>query len=292
MIKRISRLEEVKDFVLELSLDASRASFPRLKSSKEVVFELEHVLRSKNHNLIGCYQGNKLCGVCAYYCIPEEKYAQTTVFLIASSYKAIALEMMAHLRNELPGFQLIIGVTAANIDANDYLQSDGFECVESCAVTTLDIVENSAYKKFNHIEKITQKTIENYAPFHDKFAVPQKMFFNSRNLRKDFDRFRIYASKQNNKIQGSTFVKVINRTPEIFGLFVDENCKNDALRVELLNELMSDLTADVTDFDSVLYFIEEENALDLEAALSVGFKVVDEYKSYKTVFAVPEADNL
>ena len=86
MVKEVKKCEEVMDFAWELSQNDLYASYHRLRSKEKVKEYIEQAMVKENEKIIACYQENILCGVCIYFWIPNEKYAQTTMSLIKENY--------------------------------------------------------------------------------------------------------------------------------------------------------------------------------------------------------------
>lgn len=102
--------------------------------------------------------------------------------------------------------------------------------------------------KHDLVEKITKDNFKEYERFHDKYAIPLEMYYNSRNLEKEIERFRIFVFKENEVIHASIFVKKVGESAEVFGLFIDE-----------------------------------DNTEELNSALATGFSVNDTYRCYKCI---------
>lgn len=283
MIKTIYRFEEVIDFAWELSQDDLHASYARMKSMKEVKREIERAIREENYNIVASYHENVLCGVCIYYWICDEKYAQTRVFLIRGDYDQIAEEFISHIRNQLAGYELLIGVPFTNKNANGYFKKKNFECIDSSIVTKLYNLEYNINQNHECVEKITKSNFEEYAIFHDKYAVPLEMYFDSKNLRKDMDRFRIFIFRQDEAIHGSIFVKIVRDTAEVFGLFVDKEYKNKGIGSILINDMLMQLYNEFGAIKEITYFIDEDCTDELNSALTAGFEIKDKYRCYKCI---------
>jgi hypothetical protein len=85
---------------------------------KEIKEEIGKAISLDNKNIIACYHQNVLCGVCVYHWDCDEKYAQTTVFLIKGDYDQIAEELIDYINKQLAGYELFIGVPFANKNAS------------------------------------------------------------------------------------------------------------------------------------------------------------------------------
>jgi hypothetical protein len=283
MIKTIQRLEEVIDFAWELSQDDLYASYHRIKSIKEIKEKMEKAISADNENIIACYDENVLCGVCIYFWKCDEKYAQTIQFSIREDYDQIADEFISYISKQLPGYELFIGVPFTNKNANQYFKKKNIECIESSIDTRLYNLEVPINQKHDHVEKITKSNFEEYAIVHDKYAIPLEMYYNSENLQKDIERFRVFVFKQEEAIHGSIFAKAGKGISEVFGLFVDEEYKNKGVEGILINEMLMQLYNEFGAVEEFVYFIDEDSTEELNSALAAGFQIKDHYRCYKSI---------
>lgn len=283
MIKKIYRVEEVMDFAWELSQNDLYASYPRRNSIEEIKKELERAINLEERNIIAYYHQNVLCGVCAYFWECDEKYAQTVVFLIRGDYDQIADEFISHISKQLPGYELFIGVPFTNKNANEYFMRKNVELVESSIVAALYNLESHGNQSHNQVERITNSNFEEYATFHDKYAMPSGMYYNSKNLQKDIDYFRIFAFRQDEAIRGSIFTKASKDGASVVGLFVDKEYKNKGIESILINETLMQLYNEFGSLREFLYFIDEDSLDELNAALNAGFEIKEKYRCYKCI---------
>lgn len=131
------------------------------------------------------------------------------------------------------------------------------------------------------IEQITASNFEKYAVFHDKYAIPNEMYYHSGNLKKDLERFRILAFRHGGAIRGSIFVKVFKDGAEVFGLFIDQEQKNNGLERALINEILARLYREFGALGEIVYFIEENSTDELDCALASGFEIRDHYRCFR-----------
>ncbi len=283
MIKEIYTCEEVIEFVWELSKDNLHASYPRIKSIEELKEDLEKALNEKNRNIIACYRNNVLCGVCNYFWISDEKYAQTLLFLIGEDYNQVAEEMIHYISKELPGYKLFIGVPFSNEKANQYFNKKNIECIESSIVTNLYNLKSHWNQRYNSIDKITKDNFEEYAIFHDKHAIPLGIYYNSANLKNDMDRFQVLAFRRDEGIHGSIFTKGNKDLSDVVGLFIDKEYKNRGIESILINEMLMELYNEFGSVKEILYFVDEDNGDELNFVLNAGFKVKEKYRCYRCI---------
>ncbi len=283
MIKIVEKLEEIMDFVWELSQDDLYASYDRIKSVEKVKEYIEQAIKVDNENIIAYYHQGVLYGVCIYYWLCDEKYAQTIMFLIKENYDEIADEFIGYIGEHLPGYELLIGLPFSNINANQYFEKRNIKCIDSLIDTRLYNLQSHINPKHDLVEKITKDNFKEYAIFHDKYAIPSEMYYNSENLQKDIDRFRIFVFKDNEEIYASIFTKISKESSEIFGLFVDHGYKNKGIENILVDEVLMQLYNEFDELKEVAYFIDEDNTDDLNLALAAGFNINDTYRCYKAM---------
>lgn len=281
MIKLVEKLEEVLDFAWELSQDELYASYHRLKSREKVKEYIEEAINSKVNKIIASYHDNVLCGVCIFYGKLDEKYAQTIMFIIKENYDETADDFIEYIGEEFRGCDLLIGVPFSNINANEYFIKRKIECCESSIVTKLYNLKSHINPKHDLVEEITKDNFKEYEVFHDKYAVPFEMYYDSKNLEKEIDWFRIFVFKEKEVIYGSIFVKAGKELSDVIGLFIDDEYKNKGIEGVLIDEMLMQLSNKFGTVKEVLYFIDEVNQDELNAALAAGFTIDDTYRLYK-----------
>jgi ribosomal protein S18 acetylase RimI-like enzyme len=281
MIKTIQNLDEVMDFAWDLSRDNFHASYPRINSMEELKVELERAINLEDRSIIACYHQDVLCGVCFYFWISDEKYAQTAGFLVRGDYDQVADEFISHIREHLPGYGLMLGVPSTNKNANDYFTKKNFQRLDSSIVTAMYNLKSHGNESHDQVERIIKSNFEEYALFHDKHAIPLGMYFNSKNLQKTIDRFRIFAFKQDGEIRGSMFTKAFKDGGDVVGLFVDSEYKNKGIESILINETLMQFYNEFGSIKEILYFIDEDSTDELDAALAAGFVIKEKYRLYK-----------
>jgi len=281
-IKDIENINELLDLAWELSKNDSSASFARISSKQDLKAQIERAVSRNDFNIITSYHNNKLNGVCIYFWNDSEKYAQTVLFVIKENYNHAANEILNHIRTHLINYKVLISFPAENLTANKYFEDNNFECVESSIVTEI-ILHKTTHKHCCHekVKEITLDDFDEYGKFHDKFAIPLEMYYNSKNLINDIKKFKIFTYIENEVIRGSIFVKCIKNDAEVFGLFIDSEFKNMNIESILINHMVSKLNDIYDSPKELLYFIEESSTDELSSALDAGFYIKDKYRCYK-----------
>lgn len=281
MIRVVNDVDEVIEFTWELSRNNLQASYPRLNSKFDVKNEIEKSIIKENFNTIAFYNKNKLFGVCSYFWIEDERYAQTTIFIIDDGYKNIADEFINYLGRELRGYELFIGVPNTNKYAIEYFKEKGVKCVENSIVTKKDGLSKNLNLRCEFIEKIDKTNFIDYSLFHDRYAISNDIYYNSENVYKEIENFRIYVYTKDKEIYGSIFVKIGKKISEVIGLFIDKRYRNKGIEYILLNEMLAELYNEFGTVKEILYFIDKDSIDEMDIALQAGFEIVEEYKLYK-----------
>ncbi len=283
MIKTVNKLDEVIDFAWELCQDDLYASYHRLSSIEKVKEYIERAMNSEFERIIAYYRQNVLCGACIYFWKSNEKYVQTTMFLIKENYDEIAEEFITYIGEQLPIYELFIGVPFSNTNANQYFKKRNFRCIDSLIDTRLFNLQLHINIKHDLVEKITKDNFKEYEIFHDKYAIPLEMYYNSKNLQKEIERFRVFVFKESGVIHASVFVKTAKEIAEVFGLFIDHEYKDRNIESILIDEVLMQLYNEFGRLKEVLYFIDEDSTEELNSALAAGFNINDTYRCYKCI---------
>jgi hypothetical protein len=284
MIKTIQRSDEVMDFAWELSQNKSHTSYPRINSIEKLKEELEKAINLENRNIIAYYHQDVLCGISFYYWLSDEKYAQTSGFLVRGEYDQIAGEFISYIGKQLAGYELFIGLPLTNENANKYFQEKNIQCIDDSIVTRICNLEPHTNQRYDFIEEVNKNNYEEYAMFHDKYAVPAGIYFNSTNLRKKLECFRIFAFRQHGGIHGSIFVRADKELSDVIGLFIDDEYKNKDIESSLINEMLTQLYNEFGSIKEILFFIDADCPEELNLALTAGFEIKEKYRLYKCMF--------
>lgn len=281
MIKVVNKVEEILDFVWELSVDDFYASYPRKKSLEQVKKEIQRSINEDEKSIVAYYKDNELYGICCYFWEESEKYVQTTLFLIKDYYEDIAEELISYVSTQLPGYELFIGFPDTNENAREYFERKNIQCIEASIVTKLYNLQCDISEKYPSVERITENSFEEYAIFHDEHAVPSGMYYNSKNLKKDMELFRVFALREHGKTHGSIFVRAGKGMSEVFGVFIDKEYENNHFISNLINAMLMELYNEFGTVKEIIYFIDEDSTEELNSALSAGFQVIERYRCYK-----------
>lgn len=284
MIKRMKCVDEVIDFVWEVSRTRSKGSYPRIETKDELENELKQALQSETKQVIGCYQSGVLCGAAVFYWIASEQYAQTTILVIQEQHSQVMAELFAYIGECLPGYELLVGIPAANQEIAHCLAHLGMNCVEASYDTRFSPAGSGLicdWEPDEAVSRVRAEQFEAYAAFHDAFAAAEQMFWTSARIKPAFERFRIYTYSRGDKIAGSIFVQRYSKSAEVFGLFIKQQERGNGLEKKLIQAMVLDLVSAKESIEEIIFFIEEMEEAQLKAAQESGFMIHDQYRCYK-----------
>lgn len=280
MIKKINEYNEVLDFAWKLCQDKTKTSYSKFDTKEYLKSKLIRGINSEDRQVVGYYENDNLIGVCMYYWIDEEKYAQTEALLIKDNYNLVADEIINYIKVKLKGYKILIGITADNEEAINYFKEREVLCIDASFDTRL-LKRNFKPQDIKHkITKLEFEDFDEYAKFHDKYA--QDMYWNSKNLREAFNNFVTFIYRDELGIKGSVFTKTVNVTNgEIFGLFIDAAEKGKGIVGDLIGTTLKFVYEEYTEMNEIAYFMDENSKEELDYAMKYGFKINDRYRLYE-----------
>ncbi len=274
-ITDIDTLKEIVEFSWKLYSNLSSSSYPREDTCYDDMYQrCKNIMLHKDDRVLACYAGNKIVGTFILFVESKEKYAQSNGFFIDGDYKIIADEFMKYIEDNYKDYELYVGLPPENEEGTRYFIGKGFECIES-SIKTLLLKDDFIYSEpSDDIENLDDSEFDIYAQFHDKYATD--IYWTSERIKQSRNIWDIYVLKDNNQIVGSIFIKLYDDSAEIFGLFLDDKYKSHELNLLLksVNEVLN------KGKNEIQYFIEEDLKLQLETAQKIGFRPIDNYRSY------------
>ena len=274
----LGKVRELLDLAIK---DETHYSYPRFEKISDIFRELEYSIEFMATETLVAVENGEILGLITFFWDEDEKYIQTTFLVIKNKDIKVFDKMISNIKAKLNGFAINLGLSQSA-----WLNSDGSFRKNTKLMEHSHVLEaKNIWANSEQIEKIkvlTKDDFKSYQDFHDKFA--KDMYYNSKNLLKDFDRFRVFIKIDNGKILASLLVKIYGENPckgEIFGIFIDENEEKSKICNELLKAMVNLLIDEFGKISSLLYFVEVDKKIELETALANGFQKLDTYKLYK-----------
>lgn len=272
-------LETAAELSWRLCQSVSTRSYPLFQSKKAI--RKEYLLRRKEEHgeLLGCFSGETLIGVCAFFVIPSDRYLQTVAFYTERDTQKAIDEILAYLKENYPGYSINAGLPFENAAVAGPLQQKGFGLAEDSfdlRLTLRDFMRNDRPQE--PALRLASGRYAEYAEFHD-LHFPD-IYWNAERLLSDIARWRIFVHLGDGKIDGSIFVMMQSKTAEIFGLWAPDA----EITRELLCGSIKAATTENTNIGEVIFFVEEDETHNLNAAEACGFRRAAHYRLWRKTY--------
>ena len=268
--------------LLDLAIkNESHFSYPRFTKISDIFRELEYSIEFMATQSLVAEENGEILGLLTYFWDEDEKYIQITFLVIKNKDIKVFEKLISHIKNDHQGYSINLGLShTCWLNNEDYFKENAQIIEHSHVLEAKNISESE--RKIEGIKVLDKEDFPEYQAFHDKFA--EKMYYNSKNLLRDFDRFRVFAKENQGEMIASLLVKIYGVNPckgEIFGLFVDKNEEKSKIYDELLQAMANSLLDEFGKISTIKYFVEVDKKIELERALANGFEKLDTYLYYK-----------
>lgn len=268
--------------LLDLAVgDKTHFSYPRFYKINDIFRELEYSIEFMATESLVIEENGDLEGLATYFWDEDEKYIQTTLIVIKNKDIKVFEELISHIKKDFKDYSLNVGLshTCWINEEGDF--KDKAQLIEHSHVLEVKNLRERLGDTPG-IRILSKEDFPQYEAFHDKFS--GNMYYNSKNLLRDFDRFRVFVKENQGEIVASLLVKIYGENPckaEIFGLFIDENEEKFVICNELLKAMVNSLIDEFGKISTIKYFVEVDKKIELERALANGFEKLDTYLYYK-----------
>ena len=274
-------LGKVRELLNLAIKDETHYSYPRFEKISDIFWELEYSIEFMATETLVAAENGEILGLITYFWDEDEKYVQTTFLVIKNKDIKVFEKLISLIKNGHDGLSINLGLShTCWLNDEDYFKENAQIIEHSHVLEAKNIRENKRERE--GLRVLSKEDFPKYQVFHDKFA--KDMYYNSRNLLRDFDRFRVFAKENQGDIVASILVKIYGKNPckgEIFGIFIDENEEKSKICNELLEAMANLLIDEFGKISSLLYFVEVDKKIELETALANSFQKLDTYMLYK-----------
>ncbi len=274
----LGKVRELLDLAIK---DETHFSYPRFTKISDIFRELEYSIEFVATQSLVAEENGEFLGLLTYFWDEDEKYIQTTFLIIKNKDIKVFEKLISHIKNDHQDLSINLGLShTCWLNDEDYFK-DHAQIIEHSHVLEAKNI-NQKTEKIKEIKVLSKEDFPKYQAFHDKFS--GKMYYNSKNLLRDFDRFRVFVKEKRGVLVASLLVKIYGENPckgEIFGLFIDENEEKSKLCDELLQAMINLLLDEFGKIATIKYFVEVDKKIELETALANGFEKLDTYLYYK-----------
>lgn len=272
-------LDEVVEFCWDIAKDKHRYGFPRFDSYQSMSERFLKAALRPEDKILAYYKDEGLVGVLNLNVEGKENYLQAIggIFTTAD-FNSVANLFIDYLRTNYAGFEFYIGFPVEHVAGNNYFKAIKAKPLDASLTMKLE-PQDFIYHTFSDtIIQVDHSNFKEYADFHDKYH--QTIYWNSSRILKKFELWHIFYVQQNNTIVGSISIKQNGlKQLEVFGLTIEECYRTEDFELKLLNHAINKIIT--PEIEDVLFFIDEDNQVELNACFKTGFKQIDTYRSYK-----------
>ena len=268
--------------LLDLAVgDKTHFSYPRFYKINDIFRELEYSIEFMATQTLVAEENGKLEALATYFWDDDEKYIQTTLLVIKNKDIEVFEKLISHIKNDRKDYRLDLGLShTCWLNDEEYFK-DKAQIIDYSHVLEAKNISQKT-EEIKRIGVLSKEDFQKYQAFHDKFA--KDMYYNSKNLLRDFDRFRVFVKEDKGELVGSLLVKIYGENPcksEIFGIFVGENQDKSKICDELLKAMTNSLIDEFGKISTIKYFVEVDKKIELKIALANNFENLDTYILYK-----------
>lgn len=271
-------IEDIVNFSWEIFCDKTKCGFPKFKCYGEMYDIFLKAIRDKDNKILVCYKDGQIIGTLNLLVIKDKKYLESIGgILVRKDFNFVAMKFIDYLKVNYSGYEIDFGYPLENKDAINFLEGINAQPMDSSITMSLkkdDFVRTSNYSE---VVPLGSDYYSEYAIFHDKHN--PNIYWTSERIFEKLDIWNIYIIRKEEKIVGSTFIKIKENVVEVFGVSIDKEYKHQGLELKLLSESISDILKQWN--EDILYFIDDNEIDELNATLNIGFKQIDTYRSYK-----------
>lgn len=274
----LGRVREILDLAIK---DESHFSYPRFTKISDIFRELEYSIEFMATDTLVTEENGEINGLATYFWDQDEKYIQITFLVIKNKDIKVFEKLISHIKNSHEGYAINLGIShTCWLNDEDYFKENAQIIEHSHVLEAKNI--NEKEEEIEGVKVLSEEGFPKYQAFHDKFA--QDMYYNSKNLLRDFDRFRVFVKIENGEFVASLLVKIYGENPckaEIFGIFLEDSFEKAEICDKLLKAMVNSLIDEFGKISSIKYFVEVDKKIELDAAIANGFQKLDTYLYYK-----------
>ena len=264
------------EFVYAIALDLSRSAYPTyadgITTKEEFLQNARKSIERENYEVLLYFSNNKMEGLISYFWVEEDNYLQLHSCNINSGTRKALEELVSYLAENFSGYEWYFGFPKSNKEAVEFLQNNGFSCIEDDYDTNIDFAFYEVKEENSNVIRITKENFEDFRSVH--LLNEEDIYWTSERIYEKLDDWGVYVYYEDNTPAGVMFFTGYEDYLEIFGIeYKDKVYREDiftALMITALNEGKQKGVKYMT------YFCKDE----LEAAQKLGFRFVSPYVCY------------
>lgn len=275
MLHKISESEynEYSDYIYDLSADLSCSSFPiyadGVKTKEFFCSKSKKGLNEKSEEILLFESDGKVQGWIHYYFIVSDKYLGLNSMLIEKGFDEALEELLRYWRDRYAGFSWCFYLPSENTEALEFMKKSGFEVVSRDTVDVLLFKNYISDGVSKNVIVVDGGNFELFGDLHSR--CDNEMYWTSERIKKDLDRWRIFAYVEEGKCLGALYYVCVGKDLEIFGIDYAEEKYDSEIAEQLLISCLNE--AKKAGAESMYFFNDEDTRIIAE---NLGFKRITE----------------
>lgn len=274
----LGKVREILDLAIK---DESHFSYPRFSKISDIFRELEYSIEFMATETLVAEEDGKINSLATYFWDQDEKYIQITFLVIKNKDIKVFEKLISHIKNDHSEYSINLGLShTCWLNEDEFFKENAQIIERSHVLEAKNIIEKT--EGIEGVKVLSKEYFPKYQAFHDRFA--KNMYYNSKNLLRDFDKFRVFVREDKGEITGSLLVKIYGENPckaEIFGIFLEDTFEKAKICDKLLKAMVNSLIDEFGKISTIKYFVEVDKKIELETAIANGFQKHDTYLYYK-----------
>jgi len=274
-----TEFERYADFAYELASDLTKSGYPTycdgIKTKDMFLERARRAFACEEEQMLLFESEGRVQGFILMDWLPEDRYLSTSLFLTNTETEEALSDFLAYTRDKFKGYDLFLGFPAENQPAINYLERQGFTCIE-------DDYNNTAYLEHlapavdnREVLKIGKENYTRFRLLHSQFE--ENMYWNSARIYEKLENWSIFLEEKDGEPYGAVYYTVAGDAwYEIFGVDMNRREYNPQLLKNLLNAALLD--AKCKGGNVMTFFCDEAYE---EAAKECGFHCVGNYRCYQ-----------
>lgn len=269
-------IREYGDFAYALSLNPSKASYPfygdGIKTKANFIDAAKRAIEKETSELLLFAIDGNIEGWISYFWIPEDGYLQLDGCNINRGTEQALTELLDMLETRFAGYTAYFGFPGENSDAESFLKTHGFRCIEKDWNHSFFFEGYSGADCVRNVERISR---QNFDKFRAVYHADPETYWNSDRILEAIDDWVVFVYNQADTPIATVFSTGDNGYFEIYGMeFADGVFRENVFRkllVAALNECRHMGAKYMT------YFCGDEEKCVLS---ELGFQCVGQYVLY------------
>lgn len=271
-----SEFDTYIDFAYELSQDMTRSGYPTycdgIKTKENFISRTKKSFERPTEDVLLFVEDGRVEGLIAFQHLEEEHYLQIHVFNIRQDTGTALAEFADWCRERWPGFDLLLGFPAENVEAVSWLEGTGVPCIERSWNYQIFLDGYTPLPDSPDVRRVTAENFEEFAAVHSK--IEGYMYWNCDRVQKTIDDWAIFVTGEGDTAGELLMTDWGDDYQEIFALeFADENAFRGLLTAAL-NHLK-------TRRMKYLTFFVDDGSEEGKILTGLGFQLVGGYVCHR-----------